>query len=267
MTSARRPRAPRGDKKELRVASNRAAPDHDYPFPRMTVGVMGSAGGDIPQEVSDKVRELGRAIARRGYVLITGACPGIPHEAVRGAKEENGFVVGISPGLNFQEHVRKYISPTYGYDAIIYTGSGLMGREIENIRSCDVVVFAGGRSGTLGEFAIAYDEGKAIGVLLGTDGIAQHIQTIVSMVNKDTGSIIVYEQDPNVLLEKLERVYRKAILPSYLNTVKDHDIHGVLEDGGERGFKEWPQSPKPVPTVGVKAPAGLQGGASVPPQE
>ena len=37
-------------------------------------------------------------------------------------------------------------------------GSGLMGREIENIRSCDVVIFAGGRSGTLGEFAIAFDE-------------------------------------------------------------------------------------------------------------
>ena len=33
--------------------------------------------------------------------------------------------------------------------AIVFTGSGLMGREIENIRSCDLVVFMGGRSGTL----------------------------------------------------------------------------------------------------------------------
>jgi predicted Rossmann-fold nucleotide-binding protein len=71
-----------------------------------------------------------------------------------------------------------------GYDAIIYTGSGLMGREIENIRSCDVVIFAGGRSGTLGEFAIAYDEGKVIGVLESTGGITQHLSTIITMVSQ-----------------------------------------------------------------------------------
>src|SRR5438093_12370710 len=42
-----------------------------------------------------------------------------------------------------------------------------MGREITNIRSCDIVVIVGGRIGTLGEFAIAYDEGRLIGVLTG----------------------------------------------------------------------------------------------------
>jgi hypothetical protein len=51
-----------------------------------------------------------------------------------------------------------------------------MGREIENIRSCDVIIFAGGRSGTLGEFAIAYDEAKVIGVLEGTGGITEHLK-------------------------------------------------------------------------------------------
>ena len=57
-----------------------------YPLPALTVGVMGSAGGDLKQEVRDKVKELGREIARRGYVLITGAAPGLPHDAVLGAK-------------------------------------------------------------------------------------------------------------------------------------------------------------------------------------
>ncbi|MFZ5593982.1 MAG: hypothetical protein ACOY4D_06955 [Pseudomonadota bacterium] len=33
----------------------------------------------------------------------------------------------------------------------------------------------GGRSGTLGEFAIAYDEGKLIGVLQGSGGITEKI--------------------------------------------------------------------------------------------
>src|SRR4030042_2889134 len=137
-------------------------------FPCVTVGVVGSAGGELSPEGRQRVRRLGRAIAERGYVLITGACPGLPHEAVIGAREAGGIVVGVSPALNMEEHVLKYRSPTRGYNAIIYTGSGLMGREIENIRSCDVVVVAGGRSGTLGEFAIAYDEAKEIGVLRST---------------------------------------------------------------------------------------------------
>ncbi len=193
------------------------------PFPRMTVGVMGSAGGHIAPEVFQKVRALGRTIGQKGYVLITGACPGLPHEAAIGAKEAGGVVVGVSPALNMDEHVIKYLSPTRCYDAIIYTGSGLMGREIENIRSCDVVIFAGGRSGTLGEFAIAYDEAKVIGVLESTGGITEHLSNIVEMVNKDTGAVVFYDQDPERLLAKLEEVYRSVIYRRHVE---------ALEEGG-----------------------------------
>jgi len=198
-------------------------------FPKMTVGVMGSAGGTLEEEVRLPVRRLGAAIARRGYVLITGACPGMPQDAVIGAKEEGGVVVGVSPALNLEEHVTKYHSPTRGYDAIIYTGSGLMGREVENIRSCDVVIFAGGRSGTLGEFAIAYDEAKVIGVLEGTGGITEHLKRIISFVKKDTGAVVYYDADPEHLLDKLEQVYRERILPRHLKVMEGRDPDGVLE--------------------------------------
>jgi len=197
----------------------------------MTVGVMGSAGGHIGDDARERVRLLGAAVARRGYVLITGACPGLPHEAVKGAKEAGGVVVGISPALNLGEHVKKYLSPTRGYDAIVYTGSGLMGREIENIRSCDVVVFAGGRSGTLGEFAIAYDEAKVIGVLEGTGGITQHLGRIIEMVQKDTGAIVHHDDDPEGLLDKLENTYHDRILPDYLKIMEGRDPDGELEPG------------------------------------
>ena len=199
------------------------------PFPQMTVGVMGSSGGDIPAEVMKKVYELGEEIARRGYVLITGACPGIPHEAVKGAKSQGGFVVGVSPALNFQEHVLGFHSPTRGYDALIYTGSGLMGREIENIRSCDVVVFAGGRSGTLGEFAIAYDESKVIGILKGTGGITQHLETILSFFEKQTGAVVVSSPDPRELLDRLEEIYQERLLPQYESLVSLVDPDGIRE--------------------------------------
>ncbi|MFC1944908.1 hypothetical protein ACFLX5_05470 [Chloroflexota bacterium] len=198
--------------------------------PQISVGVMGSAGGEMNDIVRRLAYNLGGAIARRGYTLITGACPGIPHDAVKGAREEGGIVVGISPALNLEEHIGKYHSPTRGYDAIIYTGSGLMGREIENIRSCDIIIFAGGRSGTLGEFAIAYDEGKVIGVLEGTGGITEHLKWIISIMKKDTESIVCYDADPEHLLDKLEHIYKERILPRQLKALEGHDPDGSLED-------------------------------------
>lgn len=200
-------------------------------FPQMTVGVMGSAGGLLSERIRAKARSLGRCIADSEHVLITGACPGLPHDTVLGAKKRGGFVVGISPALNIEEHIIKYHSPTRGYDAIIYTGSGLMGREIENIRSCDVVIFLGGRSGTLGEFAIAYDEGKIIGVLKGTGGLTNHLEKIIEIVQKDTGSTIIYDEDPTRLLKKLTEIYNKSLYPHYKRLVETHNPDGTLDEG------------------------------------
>src|SRR2546426_602007 len=197
---------------------------------RISVGVMGSAGGNLSRDILQKGYRMGQEIARRGCVLITGACPGLPHQAVLGARSAGGTVVGISPALNFEEHAMKYASPYNGYDAIIYTGSGLMGREIENIRSCDLVVFMGGRSGTLGEFAIAYDEGKVIGILQGTGGIADKMETIVRLVEKETGAQIIYSREPEDLLDRLIAVYKEKLLPYYKTILANSSPDGRPED-------------------------------------
>ena len=146
------------------------------------------------------------------------------------ARSAGGIVIGISPALNLEEHVSKFKSPVRGYDALVYTGSGLMGREIENIRSCDVVVFARGRSGTLGEFAIAYDECKVIGVLESSGGIADHLGEIVSFVGKTTGAELVFNPDPAGLLDQLETIYRTRILPRYESLMAHNDPDGTPED-------------------------------------
>jgi uncharacterized protein (TIGR00725 family) len=195
----------------------------------MVVGIMGSAGGGMDPEILGRLDQLGRTIANRGYVLVTGAAPGMTHAAVLGAKEAGGFVVGISPALNLEEHMTRYKSPTRGYDALIYTGNGLMGREIENIRSCDVVIFAGGRSGTLGEFAIAYDEGKIIGVLEGTGGVTEHIHRIIDMVEKRTGAYVRSHANPEALMDMLEKVYFELVLPGYVAAAANHNPDGIVE--------------------------------------
>jgi uncharacterized protein (TIGR00725 family) len=176
----------------------------------LKIGVMGGATGITSRAHQTKAHELGRAIAKSGCVLITGACPGLPLAAACGAKQAGGTVVGISPGLSLDEHVYKYDSPTEFHDVLIYTGSGLMGREVVNIRSSDIVVIIGGRSGTLGELAIAYDEGKLIGVLTGTGGISDLIAEILEACQKDTGAQVVYDAAPRRLVKSLLRVYRTS---------------------------------------------------------
>lgn len=178
------------------------------PGMRLAVGVMGSADTSQPQAFERQAYLLGQAIAGHGFILVTGACPGLPYACARGAREAGGLSVGISPALSLDEHVHKYLSPSDAFDVLIYTGSGLMGREVTNIRSSDMVVIVGGRSGTLGEFAIAYDEGKLIGVLQGTGGIADHLPEIVqSFADKDTGARLLYDADPAALIRQLAETY------------------------------------------------------------
>ncbi len=174
---------------------------------KLTIGVMGSASETVHAAHMEKASRLGRAIAERDCVLITGGCPGLPYAAVQGASAAGGLVVGISPGLSNVEHIEKYHSPTEGFDLLIYTGSGLMGREVENIHSSDIVVIVGGSSGTLGEFAIAFDEGRLIGVLSGTGGIADAVEQLVPLLNKPTGAKIIYDHDPEHLIDRLLSCY------------------------------------------------------------
>ncbi len=178
---------------------------------KLKIGVMGSASGKLSKAHKKIAYELGCAIAENDCITITGACPGLPFEAAKGASKNGGLVVGISPALSEREHIEKYHSPTAYHNVLIFTGSGLMGREVVNIRSSDIVIIIGGHSGTLGEFSIAYDEGNLIGVLLGTGGIASKIKSIVKYIKKDTGAKIMYESNPRALLDSLIDYYLKNI--------------------------------------------------------
>jgi uncharacterized protein (TIGR00725 family) len=175
---------------------------------QIRIGVMGSASEPADPTVTVRCRALGRAIAERGACLLTGACPGLPHESVLGAREAGGHIVGISPAASLREHVETFGSPYREYDVLIFTGLGLMGRELVNIRSSDIVVVIGGRSGTLGEFAIAYEEGKLIGVVTGSGGITEGLSAIEASLRKDTGAEVMYEHDPARLIDRLLARYR-----------------------------------------------------------
>ena len=158
--------------------------------------------GHCAIDAAEKSEEMGREIARRGMVLVTGATVGIPYWAAKGAKEEGGIVIGLSPAASEAAHVRTYKLPTDYHDLIVYTGFEYSGRNLLLTRSADAVVTICGRMGTLNEFTIAFEDQKPIGVLEGTGGTADELKSIVSKMHRGSGRI-VYSKDIKELLDKL----------------------------------------------------------------
>ncbi len=148
----------------------------------------------------EKTMELGRLIAERGLILVTGATTGTPYWAAKGAKEAGGIVIGLSPAVSKIAHVKTYHLPTDYHDLIIYTGFDYSGRNLLLTRSADAVITVCGRMGTLNEFTIAFEDGKPQGVLTHTGGTADSIKEIVSRAHRGLGKI-VYESDPEKLLD------------------------------------------------------------------
>jgi uncharacterized protein (TIGR00725 family) len=174
-------------------------------MPEMKIGVMGAASDALPPEERGRLLvladQLGAAIAARGCICLTGATTGVPDMVARAAARHGALTVGISPAASRQEHVERYGLPDDGAGIIIYTGFGLKGRNVVNIRSSDIVIIMGGATGTLNEFTIAYDEGKVIGVLQGSGGIADHIREVLGFCQKQTLARVVFSGDPAALLD------------------------------------------------------------------
>src|SRR5437870_8021002 len=163
------------------------------------VGVMGSA-----QEVTvlhEKATALGKAIASRKVILLTGATTGLVYATGKAAHDAGALHIGISPAHDEREHVERYALPTGACDMIIYTGFGLKGRNVVLVRSCDVVVFIAGSIGSLNDFTIAYDEGKIIGCLTGSGGVADEVKRLVETFQKQTRARVFYHDDPKRLIE------------------------------------------------------------------
>ena len=182
---------------------------------KLRIGVMGSAQGPVieNQENIRKAIELGHHIAKADCILVNGACPGLPDEAAFGAHQAGGFVMGVSPAFSQKEHIEEYRSPIDYYDIILYTGLGLMERDIINIRSSDAIILLGGGVGTLNEFTVAYDEGKVIGVLTGSGGVSNHIEDILEICNRPMSEKIVFDEDPQKLLDKVLQTIKKFPSP------------------------------------------------------
>lgn len=185
---------------------------------RICVGVMGSAAlGSLSVEerwrLEDLAERLGVAIAKKDLVLITGETTGLPYAAARAARKTGGFTIGVSGAGSRNEEIERFTAPPERSDVVVYTGFGYKGRNVISVRSSDIVFLLCGSIGTLNEFTIAYDEGKVVGVLTGTGGIADEVSRLIETCRKPSRARVHFSADPEALvtlcLEDLVSVVQK----------------------------------------------------------
>ena len=156
----------------------------------------------------EKAMEIGRLVAQRGMVLVTGATTGIPYWSAKGAKEAGGMVIGLSPAASKAAHVKTYHLPIDFHDLIIYTGFDYSGRNLLLTRSADAVITIYGRVGTLNEFTIAFEDKKPQGILTGTGGMSDELHDLLVKAHRGMGKT-VFEPDAATLLDKVMELVEK----------------------------------------------------------
>ncbi|MGC8603737.1 MAG: hypothetical protein ACP5VS_08630 [Desulfomonilaceae bacterium] len=180
---------------------------------RLKIAVLGSAREPEGSENSAKAFQLGQEIGKRGGILLTGGCPGLPHMAGLGAQSTGGSVLAVSPAKNRSEHLKFYCYPVDS-DIIVFTGMGNKGRNVVLIRSADIAIFLGGGIGTLNEFTIAFDDftpEKAIGILTGTGLLSDSFTDIVTKSGRIPTMAFFTGNDPTWLVEKAFQGLSKKI--------------------------------------------------------
>lgn len=167
--------------------------------------ISGAAAGDSVELASSLIKDVGREIARRRHIVLTGATRGLPHIGALAAQLAGGVSIGFSPASSRVAHVKKYRLPLNGFDTILYTGFEYTGRNLLLIRSSDAVIMVGGRIGTLNELTIAIEERKPIGVLLGSGGETAEVEHVLRAA-KRVRTNIIFDTNPKRLVDAVIKV-------------------------------------------------------------
>lgn len=183
---------------------------------KFSICVSGASSGDTVAMDKEKAKEVGRAIARSGHVITTGATIGLPYYAALGAASEDGMSIGFSPAISLREHIHKYRLPSTCFTFINFTGLHYVGRDLYLVQSSDAIITIGGRFGSMHEFTSALEAHKPCGVLTNSGGAADEIKRLMEVLSPPHNSLVIYDDDPDRLVSKIVKVLEE----------KNADLHG-----------------------------------------
>ena len=117
------------------------------------ITIIGKSAKDprdpVPETALRMAEDVGRLVAERSGIVVTGGLSGVMEAVSRGAKQAGGLVIGILPGFDKRD-ANEYV------DIAITTGMGWM-RNTLTVRAADAVIMISGGIGTLNELTVAYE--------------------------------------------------------------------------------------------------------------
>ncbi len=116
------------------------------------VGVSG--GARIDEKMARDAYEVGRLLAKKGAILVTGGLSGVMEAACQGAVQAGGVTIGILPGEDKSE-ANPYVQVPIATDLGI-------ARNVVLVQTVDVLIAIDGSYGTLSEIALALNLGKRV---------------------------------------------------------------------------------------------------------
>ncbi len=143
--------------------------------------------GEEEKAIAERV---GREVARKGAILVTGGLSGVMEKASEGAWKEQGRVVGILPGASRVE-ANPYIH------VAIATNMG-HARNVILVHTVDGILVVGGEAGTLSEIALAVKLRKPVVIVKGW----QELQSSFSQV--------FYQPDPEKAVQDLLQLLNRG---------------------------------------------------------
>jgi len=171
-----------------------------------SICISGAASGDTVEKSRHLAERLGRAVAKSGHIITTGATVGLPFYAARAAHKAGGMSIGFSPATSLREHVHKYRLPIGIFDYINFTGLHYVGRDVYLVQSSDAVITVGGRFGSLHEFTTALESNMPCGFLVGSGGTADIIPELMERLEPPHRHLVIFDEDPEELIKKVVAV-------------------------------------------------------------
>lgn len=152
----------------------------------MKQAIIAVVGSSVPlKEYEDIAYEVGKLVAEKKWILITGGLGGVMEKACEGAKSKDGLTIGILPGSS-KKDANQFV------DVPIVTAMQQARNNII-VQTADIIIAIGAGFGTLSEIATALKINKPV----------------FSISSWDVDEKVVRVDEPQEVIKKIEKILSK----------------------------------------------------------
>jgi hypothetical protein len=198
---------------------------------RAEVTVFGSARAQTDDDYYQAAKELGYALGKEGYTMVTGGGPGIMEAANWGAYEAGGESIGLDIELPTEQRRNQFVTRAIGFHHFFT-------RKVMLSASAQAYVFFPGGFGTL-------DEMSEMVTLIQTGKIPRNVPVI--LYGKDFWAPFIEWVHTKVFQENRYVSEKDVQIPQLVDTVAD--AMKIIRKTTERPYgtfaqRKVPESPK-----------------------